>query len=152
MTLTATERGDLAQKLLPVASKLACIVHGDGDWRDIAFHTRRLDRDQLVGLAVVLAGLVDPEQRIDDALSYLTWDEHGDAAPAIANGRKTIRGMSAQLGGPETYGAAQVLESERRQLARLIHIGQGYSATETAAQIGCDPQTVRNWAAKGWAA
>lgn len=152
MTTTATERGDLAQRLLPTASKLACIVHGDGDWRDIAFHTRRLDRDELLALTVVLAGLVDPEQRIDDALGYLSWDEYGAPAPALANGRKTIRGLSAQINGPETYGAAQILKSEQMMLAREIHVGQGLTATETAAIVGCDPDTIHKWAQKGWAA
>jgi hypothetical protein len=150
--VTPTERADLAERLLPVASKLACIVHGDGNQHDIAHHTRRLNREELIGLTVVLAAMVNPDERLEDALGYVTWDEHGRPAPAIVYGNTTIRSLSSHLIGPETLGAAPVLESERIQRAREIHLQQGYSYKETAAMVGCDPRTVQRWASEGWAA
>lgn len=91
--LTATERGDLAERMLRVAGQLACLVHGDGDVDAIDALTGPLDRAELVGLAVALAGLVDPDRPLADALDFLTWDEHGAPLPAARTFRsaRTIR-------------------------------------------------------------
>jgi hypothetical protein len=149
--LTPEERGALAERLLPVAARLACVVHGDGDHHDITHHTQRLDRAELVALIVVLAGLVDPEQRVSDALGYVTWDEHGRPAPAADAGTGTIRGLAAQIRGPETLGADMVTHSERVQRARHLYLHDGLTVAEVARQLGAAPRTVREWcAAGGW--
>lgn len=76
-TLTPEQRGDLAEELLPVAARLACLVHGDGGARDIHQAVARLNQDQRDALLIVLAGLVDPDAHLNDILGYITWDEHG---------------------------------------------------------------------------
>lgn len=81
MTATTIEsRGDLAERLLVTATHLACLVHGDGGPQDVADTLDALTADETRALVVVLAGLVDPETPIRDALGYLDWDEHGRPA------------------------------------------------------------------------
>ncbi|TQF04796.1 hypothetical protein E6W39_24420 [Kitasatospora acidiphila] len=143
--LTAAERGELAERLLPVAAKLACVVRGDGDHHDVAHHTEHLDRTELIALIVVLAGLVDPDQRVTDALSYLTWDEHGRPAPATKSGPTTIRNLAGRVGGPMELGADMVSTSERIQRARHLYLHDGLTVTEVARAIGAGPKTVARW-------
>lgn len=77
MTLTAEQRGDLAEQLLPIAARLSCIVHGDGGARDAHQAIARLGQDQRDALLIVLAGLVNPDAQLDQLLSFVAWDEHG---------------------------------------------------------------------------
>lgn len=77
MTLTAEQRGDLAENLLPVAARLACLVHGDGGPRDVHQAVARLSQDERDALLIVLAGLVNPDAQLNQLLSYITWDENG---------------------------------------------------------------------------
>lgn len=91
--LTAEQRGDLAEQLLPVAARLACIVHGDGGDRDAHQAIARLSPDERDALLIVLAGLVDPDARLTDVLAYLAWDETGKPQrPARVGG--TIRDLA----------------------------------------------------------
>jgi hypothetical protein len=148
--MTPTDRGDLAERLLPAAAKLACIAHGDGDHHDITHHTQQLDRTELVALVTVLAAMVNPDQPVDDALGYVTWDEHGRPAPATSYGKLTVRQIAYDRRGP-LLGADRILQSERQQLARELHLGQGYTLTEVAARVGASFPTMQAWAAR-WAA
>ncbi|MCI3279163.1 hypothetical protein [Streptomyces cylindrosporus] len=75
--LTARQRGDLAEEMLPVAANLAVLVHGDGGPQDVAQVLEGLDQRQKDALIVVLAGLVDPEQPVGKALGWLDFNEHG---------------------------------------------------------------------------
>lgn len=78
--MTPAERGDLAERLIPVAALVACVVHGDGDRDDVARIIVQLDEIERDALIVVLASLVDPDRRFDEALGYVTWDEFGQRA------------------------------------------------------------------------
>lgn len=92
-TNTPEQRGDLAEHLLPIAARLACIVHGDGGARDIHQAVARLDHDQRDALLIVLAGLVNPDAQLDQLLGYVTWNEHGrPARPAKVTG--TVRDLA----------------------------------------------------------
>lgn len=77
----AQARGDLAEEMLPVAARLACLVHGDGGPGEIQAELAALDAEQTTALIVVLAGLVDPAQPIAAALSWLDFDEN--AQPVV---------------------------------------------------------------------
>ncbi|MET8624573.1 hypothetical protein ABZW30_12585 [Kitasatospora sp. NPDC004669] len=70
--VTTTER------MVFKAARLSAIVHGDGGAWDIGNHINYLGTDELRALVVVLAGMVDPEQTVEQALGYITWDEHGE--------------------------------------------------------------------------
>lgn len=91
--LTPAERGDLADRMLPVAARVAAIVHGDGDARDIAHALDPLDRIELVAVIVALGAFADPDQRLSKALAFITWDEHGHRAEPLDCGRYTVRSL-----------------------------------------------------------
>jgi hypothetical protein len=143
--LTATERGELAERLLPVAAKLACIVHGDGDHHDVDHHTRAFDRTELLALVVVLAGLVNPDQSATDALSYVTWDAAGRPAAAVDAGRVTIRELTGKITGPMGLGADMVTTSERIRRAHHLFSHDDLTVTEVARAIGASPRLVEKW-------
>ncbi|MGW5989497.1 hypothetical protein ACWFRT_13970 [Streptomyces anulatus] len=76
-SLTAFQRGNLAEDMLPIAANLAVLVHGDGGPEDVGAVLAGLDEAQRTALIVVLAGLVDPEQPMGRALGWLDRNEHG---------------------------------------------------------------------------
>ena len=76
-TLTAEQRGDLAEDMLPVAAHLSVLVHGEGGPEDIQEVLEGLNTAQRNALIVVLAGLVDPEQPMGKALGWLDFTEDG---------------------------------------------------------------------------
>ncbi|KAF0646574.1 MULTISPECIES: hypothetical protein [Streptomyces] len=75
--MSARERGDLAEKLLPVAALLATYVRGEGGPEDVQRVLDDLDDTARAALIVVLAGLVDPDQTVGAALGWLNFDEEG---------------------------------------------------------------------------
>jgi hypothetical protein len=77
-TLTAAERGDLAEDMLPVAARLATIVHGDGGPEDVAQVLGVLDGREKDALIVVLAGLADPDRPVAELLGWLGYAETAD--------------------------------------------------------------------------
>ena len=78
--LSARERGDLAEEMLPVAAGLVAVVHGEGDHVAVGEILDRLNQMQKDALIVVLAGLIDPERPVGEALGWLAFDEHGNHA------------------------------------------------------------------------
>lgn len=91
--LTPAERGDLAERMLPVAARIAAIVHGDGDARDVAHALDPLDRLELVAVIVALGALANPDQHLAKALAFITWDEHGHTSTTPDCGRYTVRSL-----------------------------------------------------------
>ncbi|MDH6116856.1 hypothetical protein ABH930_000275 [Kitasatospora sp. GAS204A] len=81
--MTPEQRGELAERLLPHAAALVCLVHGDGDRRDIQQALARLTQVERDALPVVLAALVDPDAEIADLLAFVTWDEYGRPATPV---------------------------------------------------------------------
>jgi hypothetical protein len=75
--MTAVQRAELAEAMLPKAAHLAAIVHGDGGPEDVAQALAGLDDTQKNALIVVLAGLVDLEQPVGKGLSWLNVTKHG---------------------------------------------------------------------------
>jgi len=75
--LDAEQRGDLAEAMLPVAANLAAIVHGAGGPEDVGAALEGLSTQQKNALIVVLAGLVDPDQTVGQALGWLDFNEYG---------------------------------------------------------------------------
>ncbi|MER5350643.1 hypothetical protein ABT093_09960 [Kitasatospora sp. NPDC002551] len=142
--LTPEERGDLAEAMLPYASRLACLTHGDGDAEDIQRTIARLDDTQRAALIVVLASMVDPDAALQDVLGHVTWDEHGRAAgiPLLPG---AVRSLSYLRRWPETPGGAHaVLEAEQRHEAWVL-VAAGATHTEAAVRIGVATRTVTRW-------
>ncbi|MFB9558663.1 hypothetical protein [Streptomyces roseoviridis] len=75
--LTAKERGDMAEAMLPTAAHLVTLVHGDGGPSDVQDVLGKLSPLQKDALLVVLAGLVNPDQPMSAALGWLDFDETG---------------------------------------------------------------------------
>ncbi|MFC7794584.1 hypothetical protein [Streptomyces cinereoruber] len=94
--LSAQDRGDLAERMLVDAARLATIVHGDGTAEDVARITSRLDRQQMDALVVVLAGLVDPDRPLGALLCWMEFDEHGKAAKPDLADRRTLRTIAEE--------------------------------------------------------
>ncbi|MFF1284365.1 hypothetical protein ACFVY4_26935 [Streptomyces sp. NPDC058299] len=93
---TAEERGDLVEELLPLAAHLACLIRGDGGREDIEAAVTDLTATEQTALIVTLAGLVDPDTPLADALGYLTWDENGHPVPPVRRDHRTIRTLATR--------------------------------------------------------
>lgn len=95
--LTAQQRGDLAEAMLPVAGRIAALVHGDGGPTDVQDALAGLDEVQRTALIVVLAGLVDPEQLAGKALGWVDFDETGSLTVPRWDEKRTIRDLADEL-------------------------------------------------------
>lgn len=95
--LGAVERGDLVQRLLPIAGHLTTLVHGDGGQRDIHQAIARLTPDDRDNLLVVLAGLVNPDVPMSALLGWLTFDEYGNPVKPEVATDATLRDLSEEV-------------------------------------------------------
>lgn len=143
--MTPAERGDLAANLLPYAAGLACIVQGDGDRTDVAHLLNRMNYQEQIALIVVLAGLVDIDRSLIDALSWLTWDENGEPLPQARPSRSkgTVAGMAKFEQKPNNNHA--LLLHEQKVMARCLNRRPEVSQLDIAAQLGVDERTVGRW-------
>ncbi|MFD4394701.1 hypothetical protein [Kitasatospora sp. NPDC058478] len=140
--------GDTAERLLPIAAGLACIVRGEGGPREIAHILGELGDHERDVMIVVLAGLVDPDRPVAEVLGYLTWDEHGrpTSAPTLD---KTLREIAVMPNLPSPL--ISWLKAERQQEARMRY-RTGETQGEIAQYMGVDVQTVGRWIRAGVAA
>jgi hypothetical protein len=92
--MTAEERGDMVEDLLPQAANLVALVHGDGGPQDVHQALARLDATQKEALLVILAALVDPDQPMTKSLGWVDFDEHGRTiVPPAWQQRETLRDL-----------------------------------------------------------
>ncbi|MFF9632905.1 hypothetical protein [Streptomyces fradiae] len=95
--MSARERGDLVEELLPVAAHLVTLVHGDGGPEDVHRALAELDAVRKDALLVVLAGMVDPDQPVGKTLGWLHFDEHGRTiVPPAWSVRTRLRDMAPE--------------------------------------------------------
>jgi FixJ family two-component response regulator len=154
----ATARGDLIEALMPDAAFLAMAVR-DRDPADIHTRLAGLARHELEALAVILAGMVDPDRSLADALGWVDFDEHGrtlDRAPDYGEGvvRGIARDPDQATAGPDYAAAMRALEGEpltleprERTLAVRIGVLRGMTNDDIAAALGMKPDAVD----KAWA-
>lgn len=147
--MTPAEFGDLADRLVPTAAGLACIVHGDGTSHDIAHVLNRLDDQERIALIVVLAGLINPDATLDDTFAYLTWDEHGRALPTRAKRPsraevppQTLRDIAVTP--TVNSGLHGWFRDEQRAEARMRYRG-GEHQDDIARDLGVNVRTVWSW-------
>lgn len=89
--VSTAERGDLAERMLPVAGRLASIVRGDGGLQDVRQLIGGLGAQEQIALLVVLAGLVDPDTPVADALRWLDFNEDGARiVPELPVGNQSV--------------------------------------------------------------
>lgn len=91
--LTAEERGDLVESLLPEAAGLVVAVREEAQ-EQIADRLQGLGRHELEALAVVLAALVDPDRTVKDALGWVDFDEHGQPLAPLGKSKRAVRSLA----------------------------------------------------------
>lgn len=64
--------GDLAEAMVPVAARLVGAVHDDGPGH-VARVVNSLDAQEIRGLVVVLAAMVDPDRTPTELLGWVDW-------------------------------------------------------------------------------
>ncbi|MFE6500723.1 hypothetical protein [Kitasatospora sp. NPDC057738] len=139
--MSANQPGDTAERLLPIAAGLACIVRGEGGPREVAHILGQLDAYEREVMIVVLAGLVDPDRTVADVLGYLTWDEHEQPVPAPTV-EKTLREIAVMPNLPSPL--VRWLKAEQQHEARMRY-RSGETQGEIAQSMGLDVQTVGRW-------
>lgn len=156
-TLTAEERGDLVEALLPEAAGLAVAVREEGQ-EQIASRLHGLGRHELEALAVVLAAMVDPDRRLKDALSWIDFDENGDPLEPMKHSNRTVRslvrrGAVDRAKGVDMVAVERTLKGERFDLTSFertaaIDLGLrwGMSYDDVAERLGMTKDAVkRSW-------
>ena len=71
-----TDVGDRIEALIPIAARLIGAVHDDGTIA-IAHTLAEVDAVDVPLLLVILAASCDPDRSMEEALAWVTWDEHG---------------------------------------------------------------------------
>jgi hypothetical protein len=140
--MSPAERGELAERMLPIAAGLACITHGDGGPDDIAQTLVDLDQAERDALIVVLAAMVNPDTTITDALGHITWDEHGRASAPVRSS-ETLRDIAIYRNA--NSGVHQALQAEQQMAARVLHRQYGHAKTDVARRLGVHERTVHRW-------
>jgi DNA-binding NarL/FixJ family response regulator len=127
-SMSAEQRGDLAEQMLPTAAHLAVLVHGDGGPEDVRDVLDGLDDTQKNALIVVLAGLVDPEQPVGKALGWLDFNEHGAlTVPASWSEQSSVRDLA-----PEN---AEELDDDYVDPVAVIKFVRGFRVDVTDAEF-----------------
>jgi hypothetical protein len=80
--------------MLPVAARLATIVHGDGGPEDVQAELEQLTATETTALIVVLAGLVDPDRPLGGVLGWLDFDENARPTVPDWDDRTTLRELA----------------------------------------------------------
>jgi hypothetical protein len=140
--VSAGRPSSTAERLLPIAAGLACIVRGDGGPREIAHVLDALDDHEREAMIVVLAGLVDPDRPVAEVLSYLTWDEHGLPAPAPTL-QKTLREIAVMPKLPSPL--ISWFKDEQKVRARIRYHQLGQHQGDIARDLGVNERTVGRW-------
>ncbi|MCX4606772.1 hypothetical protein OG402_40825 [Streptomyces anulatus] len=152
--LTASQRGDMVEALLPEAAGLVVDVH-EGSADDIKTRLRGLTRHELEAVTVVLAALADPDRSLKDALSWVDFDEHGqqatpplvlvrsvrDAAPVVKPKGRGIDAAAVQRA--LSPGPAVDLNRDERRLAIEVGIRRGMTYDDVAQRLGMDRESVK---------
>jgi hypothetical protein len=110
----------LASRLIPVAAGLTCDVHDRFDAAYLGETLASLSRQELWGLIIVLAAMVDPEAATGDLLGWVTWD----AAAPLTVAPEPSRSPS---------------QERRDEYAELRE--QGYSAERAGRALCVSPRT-----------
>ncbi|MFG2359436.1 hypothetical protein [Streptomyces sp. NPDC048521] len=159
-SLTAEQRGDMVEALMPEAAGLVVDVH-EGSADDVKTRLAGLTRHELEALAVVLAAVADPDRPLKEALAWVTFDEYGDRLPPSRTTRseKTVRDLAPALrrktAGVDVVAVNRTLSAEgeglplnreERRLAIEVGLRRGLSYQLVAQRLGMEVDTVqRSW-------
>lgn len=157
--LSAEERGDLVEALLPDAAGLVVAVREETQ-EQITARLRGLSRHELEVVAVVLAAISDPDRGLREALGWINFDEHGAPLNHRFLATRTVREVPSTAI-PHTKGRSgvdevavertlqgdpQPLNSEERALAVDRGIRRGMDYDLVAERLGMGREAVqRSW-------
>ena len=158
--LSAEQRGDMVEALMPEAAGLVVDVH-EGSADDIKTRLSGLTRHELEALAVVLAAIADPDRPLKDALAWVTFDEHGHRVAPSQTTRtdKAVRDLAPEIlrntAGVDVVAVNRALTSEgaglplnrdERRLAIEVGLRRGMAYELVAKRLGMDVEAVkRSW-------
>lgn len=125
------QRGELAERLLPVAARLICLVQDGGGPRDIEQDLARLDGPALAALPVILAALADPDRQIADALAWITWEPQAKVTGTLRDLAEATESV------PSRQPRGMAIVEDTAELVRL-----GHSRDAIAERLGVTWNTV----------
>ncbi|MGW9238123.1 hypothetical protein ACWGRL_05205 [[Kitasatospora] papulosa] len=148
----------MAEALLPEAAGLVVDVH-EGSAGDIKTRLAGLSRHELEAVAVLVAALADPDRSLKDALSWVTFDEHGAPNASPMESRRTVREAAPKVPSSRRYGIDEVLVERalrpgprvrlnRDEQRRAVDVGirRGMTYDDVAERLG----TSRDAVEKAW--
>lgn len=132
----AQARGDLAERLVPVAAELAARVR-DEDRQSLGDFLAQYTRAERDALLIVVAAMVDVDRTPAELLAHVTFDEFGQvldgAAPALP------RCSTEPEAEPE---AGSRLPARERNLQTFAELrAQGLRPEQAAVRMGKAPRT-----------
>ncbi|MER5322397.1 DUF7368 family protein [Streptosporangium roseum] len=78
--VTTRGRARFTEHLLTIATHLACMVRDEsGD--SVAAYLDTLTSTERAHLPIIMAALIPVDRTVNDLLSWITWDEHGNPLP-----------------------------------------------------------------------
>lgn len=153
--LSAQERGDLVEALLPDAAGMVVDVH-EGSADDIAARLQGLSRHELEAVAVILAGMADPDKTLREVLGWVDFDESGaplgrEPAPIVESVRDTARGRVKAGQVVDEVAVRRALEAgppvrlnqAERRMAVVVGVRRGLTHEEIASRLGMTKSAVQ---------
>lgn len=157
--LSAEQRGDMVEALLPEAAGMVVDVH-EGSAEDIKTRLAGLTRHELEAVVVIVAALADPDVGIRDALAWVDFDENGNRLyPSdLTRSQKAVRDLAPalrrQMSGVDVVAVNRALSGRggvalsavERRMAIEVGLVRGMSYELVAAQLAMDVKNVkRTW-------
>ncbi|MEW9521856.1 hypothetical protein [Streptomyces tubercidicus] len=151
--LSAEQRGDLVQALLPEAAGLVTAVREESQ-EEITARLRGMSRYELEVVAVILASMVDPERSLGDLFAWIAFDENGDPLSRPAPSKRSLRDLQPAAA-PRGLGVDEVaveralagdrvpLNQVERALAVDRGIRRGMDYDLVAERLGMEREAVR---------
>jgi hypothetical protein len=154
--LTAEQRGDLVQALLPEAAGLVTAVREESQ-EEVTARLRGMSPYELEVVAVILAAMVDPDRGLGEAFGWVNFDEYGEPLSMGGPSSRTVRDLTSTAPrrglGVDEVAVERALSGDQinlnrpeRALAvdRGIRRGMGYDLV--AERLGMDREAVK----KAW--
>ncbi|MFI0156160.1 hypothetical protein [Streptomyces lydicus] len=154
--LSAEQRGDLVQALLPEAAGLVTAVREESQ-EEITARLRGMSHYELEVAAVILAAMVDPDRDLGEVFAWVSFDEYGDPLSRVTPSKRTARDLQSTAVprglGVDEVAVERALAGDRlplnqweRSLAVDRGIRRGMDYDLVAERLGMEREAVkRSW-------